>query len=306
MTQTVLVIDDSPEIHRLLDARLKPEVANIYHAMNASQGIVTAIQQRPDLILLDMEMPGISGLALCRTLKEDPRTAFIPIIFLTGNEDVNVKIRGFDLGAVDYITKPFNTAELRARVRAALRSKRYLDLLSARAQIDGLTGLYNRAYFEQRLAQELLATARYQRLVSLILIDLDHFKQINDSFGHPFGDLVLQRTSEVLLANVRATDVACRYGGEELVVILPETSMDGALTVAGRIRAQIAALLMIQQGQPRSVTASLGLSSTECFRATDRVTSAMLIEAADKALYEAKRGGRNRTHLAPAVTAEAC
>jgi two-component system, cell cycle response regulator len=260
--------------------------------------MTAALECRPDLILLDLEMPGIGGFELCQRLKCDPSTALVPVVFLTGTSDVATKVRGFDLGAVDYITKPFDTAELRARVRAALRTKRYLDLLSVRAQIDGLTGLYNRAYFDQRLAEEVSAASRYGRRVSLLLVDLDHFKRVNDTFGHPFGDLVLQRTGETLQASLRTTDAACRYGGEEFAIVMTETSLQSASLAAERIRLRIAAMALAPKGVPYQVTASLGVASTDSLEPGPHMTPAALLEAADDALYEAKFGGRNRVCLA--------
>ena len=167
--QTLLVIDDSPEIHLLLDVRLRPENLRIEHAHDPIEGLARAVAAPPDLILLDMEMPGMTGLEVCARLKADPATAMVPVIFLTGAEGVDIKVRGFDLGAVDFVTKPFDPAELRARVRAALRTKRFHDMLSARAQIDGLTGLWNRGYFNQRLAEEVKAVRRYRRELSLVI-----------------------------------------------------------------------------------------------------------------------------------------
>jgi two-component system, cell cycle response regulator len=137
MIQSILIIDDSPEIHDLLEVKLRPEAVRIVHAMDSERGMTAALECRPDLILLDLEMPGIGGFELCQRLKCDPSTALVPVVFLTGTSDVATKVRGFDLGAVDYITKPFDTAELRARVRAALRTKRYLDLLSVRPRSTG-------------------------------------------------------------------------------------------------------------------------------------------------------------------------
>src|SRR5450631_822939 len=141
---TVLAIDDSPDIHRLLDVRLKPEGLVVHHALDAQDGLAQASRIQPDLILLDVDLPLITGFEVCRKLKDDPALAHVPIIFLTGATDVYTKVQGFDLGAVDYVTKPFEPAELRARVRAALRTKRFHDILAARSHIDGLTGIWNR------------------------------------------------------------------------------------------------------------------------------------------------------------------
>jgi diguanylate cyclase (GGDEF)-like protein len=304
MTQSVLAIDDLAEIHQLLEVRLRPDGLRIHHALTAEEGLQKAITLQPDLILLDVDMPEVSGLELCRRLKSDPSTTMIPIIFLTGTVEVAIKVAGFDLGAVDYITKPFDPAELRARVRAALRTKRYQDLLAARAQIDGLTGLWNRTYLNQRIADEVAAAQRYRRKVSLILLDLDQFKLLNDRFGHPFGDQVLQGVGDALAASIRATDAACRYGGEEFAIILSETSLDNAVIAAERARAQLAALEFRPKGERLLVTASFGVASysalSEQFEDPKQLDVRSLLNAADKALYEAKQSGRDRVCRATA------
>ena len=220
MSQTVLAIDDSPDIHQLLDVRLRPEGILLHHALSADEGLEKALHVKPDLILLDVDLPVLSGFEVCQRLKNDPATASIPIIFLTGASEVRTKVHGFDLGAVDYVVKPFDPAELRARVRAALRTKRFLDLLATRSHVDGLTGVWNRTYFNQRFGEEMSAATRYGRAVALVMLDLDHFKGHNDSFGHPFGDQVLQAVGDVLHTCLRTTDAPCRFGGEEFALIL--------------------------------------------------------------------------------------
>lgn len=293
MTQSVLVIDDSPEIHQLLAVRLKPEGLALHHSHSADDGLACALDLRPDLVLLDVDMPGRTGFEVCERLKSDPRTLGIPIIFLTGSGDVESKVRGFDLGGVDYVTKPFEPAELRARVRAALRTKRFQDLLESRANVDALTSLWNRAYFDRRVNEEMAAVSRYGRVVSLVLIDIDHFKRLNDSYGHPFGDQVLSRIGELLWETAREADAPCRYGGEELACILTETDLEGATTVAERLRQRISSLALSQKGASVVVTASFGVGSTEQSMG-HAWTGADLIRRADEALYAAKHGGRNR------------
>ncbi|MDB5213644.1 MAG: pleD 1, partial [Myxococcaceae bacterium] len=293
-TAVVLAVDDSPEVHALLEVRLKPEGLRLVSAESYEEGLALAQQVQPDLILLDVDMPEHSGFDLCRRLKENPMTASIPIIFLTGSSDIDTKVHGFDLGAVDYVTKPFHPAELRARVRAALRMKRAQDMLTQTAQIDALTGLRNRAYLDERLAAEVSGSARTGRPLSLVMIDLDHFKKLNDTFGHPFGDLVLQRVGDFLGRSIRPCDVACRYGGEELAVILTDTTVVGAHSVAERIREQIRQLDLAPRGKPVTVTASFGVAEMidVANRGGDFRASALLA-AADAALYTAKREGRD-------------
>jgi len=304
MPQTVLAIDDSPDIHRLLDVRLRPEGLILHHALSADEGLTMARELKPDLILLDVNLPLITGFEVCQKLKDDAPTASIPIIFLTGASEVYSKVQGFDLGGVDYVVKPFEPAELRARVRAALRTKRYHDLLSARSHVDGLTGVWNRSYFNQRFGEEVSAVQRYGRTVSLIMLDLDNFKAVNDSYGHPFGDQVLQVLGDILHTSLRTTDAPCRYGGEEFALILTETDQEGAVVTAERIRKQIGGYGFRPKERHVEVTASLGIASSEMF---DRqsLSVSKFVTAADDALYQAKHEGRNRVVVAKRETGTA-
>lgn len=295
MIQTVLAIDDQPEVHQLLELRLRPEALRLHHALTAEEGLDKALKLQPDLILLDIDMPEISGFDVCQRLKSDPGTMLVPIIFLTGTVDVETKVRCFDLGAMDYVVKPFQPEELRARVRAALRTKRYQDLLAVRTQLDALTGIWNRSYFDRRMFEEVAAVRRYKRKLCLTMIDLDHFKTCNDRYGHPFGDQVLQAAGDALSSTLRTTDAACRYGGEEFAVILSETGLEGGMIAAERLQRQLAALEFFPRGEQVLVTASLGVASTEQFTDLSKLTVGSLIDAADRALYAAKKAGRNRT-----------
>ncbi len=297
MPQSILVIDDSEDIHLLLRARLKDEDVEILDASDGSAGIEAARRLRPDLILLDVEMPGLGGFEVCRALKNDPVTTPIPIIFLTGVSDPGDRVKGLELGAVDYVTKPFDFSELRARVRAALRTVRYQKLLEQRAQIDGLTGLWNRAYFDQRLHELLAGCRRYGGPVSLVMLDIDHFKRVNDTFGHPFGDRVLECVAEVLRSGVRPSDVPCRYGGEEFAIILAQTDEAGGAELAERLRARIAESRWHKQDSSFVVTASFGVGSSSGGEDVPMAADQIVLEA-DAALYRAKRTGRNRVCVA--------
>ncbi|MHC4876920.1 MAG: diguanylate cyclase [Planctomycetota bacterium] len=298
MTQKILVIDDSPDIHQLLKVRLKNLDVSLEHALSGAEGIEKAQADCPDLILLDVHMPETSGFDVCRQLKGTGDLQNIPVIFLTGASDVDQKVLGFEVGAVDYIQKPFDSAELNARVRAALRTKRFQDMLAQRAMIDGLTGLWNRTHFETRLQDEVVATQRYDRPLSLIMLDVDHFKQLNDNHGHPFGDEVLQAVGETLSETARASDWACRYGGEEFALILRETNLEGARVLAERLRQLIEGLALRNKGEDVKVTASFGVSCSElCLNPCD-FSRRWLITSADSALYAAKHAGRNRVRIA--------
>ena len=294
MPQTILVIDDSPDIHALLAARLRPENLDLHAAIDGPEGIRKARELQPDLILLDVDLPEMSGYEVCRRLKEDPLTASLQIIFLSGDGQSISKVQGLDLGAVDYVTKPFEAAELRARVRAALRTRRYQELLSQRAQIDGLTGIWNRSYFDRRLAEEIAAARRYKRELSLLMFDLDHFKKINDTYGHPLGDQVLQSMGELLSSKMRTTDAPCRYGGEEFAVILTDTDRTQARVAAERVQHGLAELRFTSKGRAFGVSASIGLASTDVLIAAGQLSAANFIALADDGLYMAKEAGRNR------------
>jgi two-component system cell cycle response regulator len=289
----VLVIDDSPEIHTLLAVRLRAEDVVLLRADDATSGLAAAIDDPPDLILLDVELPDGTGFDVCSKLKEDPRTRAVPVMFLTGNTDIVTKVRGFDIGGIDYVTKPFEAHELRARVRSALRTKRFQDLLANRAQIDALSGLWNRSYLDRRLGEEVGAARRYGRVVSLMMCDIDHFKSVNDRFGHPFGDRVIQGVADVLGASLRGTDAACRYGGEEFALILTEVDAAQAHVAADRILNRVRELRFHHPSGPVGVTVSLGIACTDGFESAD-LTPGALITAADEALYAAKRNGRDQ------------
>lgn len=291
----VLVIDDSADIHRLLKIRLRDINVNIISAFDGHEGLQLARVELPDLILLDIDMPGMSGFDTLSSLKSDPNTVAIPVIFLSGSGTATDKVRGFDLGAVDYVTKPFDVSELRARVRSALRTQHLLRMLSQRAQLDGLTGLWNRRHLDERLAEYIASATRHGRELSLIIGDIDHFKRLNDTFGHPFGDQVLVQFARLLVNESRESDVACRYGGEEFAVMLPDTSVEDARTVAERYRRSLESRTWAVR-VPLVVTASFGIACLGQLRSRN---AARLIEAADAALYAAKRGGRNRVAIAP-------
>ena len=285
----VLVIDDSEMIHKLVRARLEDEPVEVHCAGSAEVGMAAAHALAPDLILLDVDMPGCDGFEACRRFKADPATASVPVIFLTGVSTPEQKVHGLDLGAVDYVTKPFDPAELRARVRAALRTRYLMELLAKRAMIDGLTGLWNRACFEQRLESELSLCRRSQRPLACALLDIDHFKKVNDGYGHPFGDEVLRGVAQLLQDSARSEDMVCRYGGEEFVLLLPNTRSSEAIALADRMREAVAAQAFSCRRTTVNVTCSIGLADNLDGR------DARMVEIADKALYRAKQTGRNRS-----------
>ena len=291
----VLVIDDSEPIHRLVEARLRPEGLVVIGELCGERGIERAISEDVDLILLDVGLPDLDGFEVCRQLKEHPTTRDVPIIFLTGTTSTDSKVRGLDLGAVDYVTKPFDQVELRARVRAALRTKRLQDLLEQQSFVDGLTGLWNRTYLDRRIESELTVARRYGRALTLVMIDIDHFKRLNDTYGHLFGDVVLQGIGDALRAFARRSDIVARYGGEEFAILLTNTTMKAAAFVSERLRSSIESRAFEEHDEVVNITASFGLACTEDFDAER--TPENLIRAADDALYASKDAGRNCIHI---------
>jgi diguanylate cyclase (GGDEF)-like protein len=288
MNQSVLIIDDSKVIHGFVKMHLANDPIDLHSAYGGETGLSMATALHPDLILLDVTMPPPDGMQVCRYLKAKAETMAIPVIFLTGASTTEEKIAGLELGAVDYITKPFDPAELRARVRASLRTKFLLDLLAKRAMIDGLTGLWNRTHLEQQLKIQLAASRRSGRPFSCVMTDIDHFKSINDRFGHPFGDDVLRATAQILLNQCRTEDLVYRYGGEEFVILSADIDIHGAIALAERLRAAVESELRSCGGKEAGVTCSFGVAQAE---ASFLVSP---IGLADEGLYRAKRRGRNR------------
>jgi len=300
MVQKVLIIDDSKTIHAVVKSKLSDEPIEFHSALNGKVGLELAAALQPDLILLDIELPDLNGFEVCRLLKADPATMIIPIIFLTGASSTEQKIKGLQLGAADYVTKPFDVAELLARVGASLRTKFLLDLLSKKAMIDGLTGLWNRSYLDQRLNAELSLSARTGQTFSCIMADVDHFKAINDTYGHAFGDLALRTTSQVLAEHSRAEDIVCRYGCEEFAIHLPGVGAVGAGAFAERMRDKVSQLVLPHGSGVVRLTCSFGIAEI----LKDNVAGASPIQLADQALYQAKRTGRNRVVAADSQTIE--
>lgn len=295
----LLAIDDSELIHRLLRSRLASERLELHCAMSGRDGLRAARMLKPDVVLLDVDLGDMDGFDVLVSLKDNPETQDIAVIFVSAGTDTASKVRGLDLGAVDFITKPFDIVELKARLRSALRVQHLIQMLAQRAQIDGLTGLWNRTYFDRRLNDEFSEAVRHGRPLSLVIVDIDSFKQTNDHYGHMFGDTVLERFAQILSSG-RASDVASRYGGEEFGIILPNIAAAEAAEVAERYRAQLEATTWGDH-PGLVVTGSFGVCDLERLGSPTSVDR--LFAAADAALYRAKQGGRNRVVVAePAVS----
>ena len=295
----ILVVDDAVNNLQLVGRILDQAGYETTFASSGAQALERIPVAQPDLIVLDLMMPDISGLEVCQRLKGKAKTNQIPVIFLTASDDKRHLIKAFTYGAVDYITKPFSAPELLARVKNHLELKQSRDLLKKAvaklerlAKTDSLTGVANRRYWLTLTKQEFQRTQRSQFPFSILLIDLDHFKSINDTYGHHAGDQVLIRTVQVLQQKLRQQDALGRWGGEEFVVLLPDTNLRAAITVAERLRCSIEALVKNPPPDHTYTCTTLSVGITTC--GVKDVNLDSVIQRADQALYHAKEQGRNR------------
>jgi len=300
----VLVVEDSRTQAEWLVQVLSREGYEVAVAQDGREAIRRVRSEPPDLVLLDMILPDMDGLEVLRVIKARSEEQFVPVILLSVKSDLDSRVAGLRIGADDFLAKPFADAEIQARAAAMLRIKSLQDQLrSAKGQLeklsvtDGLTGLYNHRHFQERLAEEFRRSQRYADPVSLIMLDLDHFKLVNDRFGHPFGDRVLRETAELIRSSIRDPDICARYGGEEFAIILPKTHLQGALAVAERMFRALRTKAHIYDGSasgaPRAqvvVTASIGIAF---YPSKDVTTPELLVKFADDALYRAKGEGRD-------------
>ncbi len=289
-TRRVLLVEDSEACRHLVRKHLRAEPIELIEAAQADEGMLLALAVAPELILLDLGLPGRDGFEMIRELKEDPRTQSIPVIFFSALATTEKKARGLDLGAVDFLSKPVEPVELRARVRAALRAKHFQDLLEKKAHLDALTGLGNRHALEAQLPAEWAACSRRATSLSVLIADLDRFKAINDRHGHAAGDLVLQGTARILQDTARGSDFVGRYGGEEFVVVASDCDLFGAWALADRFRIALGRMAEPHRPYGERVTASVGIASAP---PSDELDPEELLRRADQALYRAKAEGRD-------------
>jgi diguanylate cyclase (GGDEF)-like protein len=289
----VLLVDDIKANVNILAKTLKGEY-DIDYVTDGESALKYAESSPPDLILLDILMSGMDGYEVSKRLNTNERTKNIPIIFITSKNGEEDESKGLELGAVDYITKPFSKPIVRARVKNHLILKKQRDFLENLSNLDGLTGIPNRRSFDKVFDTEWRRAVRSHTPISLIMMDIDFFKKYNDSYGHAAGDDCLKQVAQALAKSIkRPQDFIARYGGEEFVALLPESDSKGALTVANIIQDNIESLGI--QHCPSTVNGRVTISQgAATIVPTLETTSSLVLEAADKALYEAKEKGRNR------------
>ena len=312
----VLVVDDVPDNVEILNARLSSRGYRVESAANGQEALDRVRRDPPDLILCDVMMPLVDGFEVSRRIKADPALPFIPIILVTARDTTQDKVEGLEAGADDYIAKPYNFLELEARVRAMLRIKRLQDELDQKNRelelankrlrklsiTDGLTELFNHRHVHELLREEFERSHRTGEPIAVAMLDLDRFKHINDTYGHPTGDVILYETARIIGETAREIDMVGRYGGEEFIAILPNTVEDDAGQFAERVRQAVAGHLYRDEAHEIRMTLSCGVASFP----TEGVDSPeSLLKKADEALYVAKESGRNRVVRASEMPADA-
>jgi diguanylate cyclase (GGDEF)-like protein len=294
---SILVVDDDPTCRAQMEGPLREEGYRVESCSDGQAALEKVRAFRPDVVVTDWEMPRMDGLTLCRLIKGIEELRFTHVIILSSRGETASKVAGLDTGADDYIVKPADPTELKARVRSGLRLQRALSELSAKNELlehlaltDSLTNLANRRAFEESLGQEVSRTARQCKPLALLFLDLDHFKLVNDTWGHAVGDEVLVDFASTLARLKRRGDLAARIGGEEFAVLLPHTDRTQAGLVAERIRRAVAAA-PLGRSRPVPITVSIGVA---WLPGPDKGDAATLLQNADTALYRAKDEGRNR------------
>jgi len=306
---TVLVIDDNTQETNRILKEMEAKKYKVYLANTGGSGISSAIKNKPDIILLDLVLPDMTGFDVCRILRGNIKTSKIPIIILTVRETLQDKVDGFEAGASDYIIKPYHVKELYARILACLRVKEEIDKLicdhkeakkllrgvTKLAITDSLTGLFNRRYIDSILSQEFLRYERYGASFSLMMIDVDFLKQVNDLINHDAGDLVLREVSKILRSQIRDVDILARWGGDEFSMILPQSSCEDALSIGERILKAVSKHPFLDLKLEKPITVSIGVSGVPDLSVSHPF---QLVSAADISLMRAKQKGRNQIDIA--------
>jgi diguanylate cyclase (GGDEF)-like protein len=295
----ILIVDDVQDNLEILGDLLTFDGYNVQTARGGVAALKRVQESRPDLILMDILMPGMDGYEVCAQLKADEATRDIPVVFVSSMTDIESKVKGFKVGGIDYINKPFQHAEILVRVNThitMLRLRRHLEEQNAElerlANTDYLTGLYNRRYFFHTAEAEFSKAVRNGYPLAITLIDLDYFKKVNDTHGHLVGDSVLVHIAQLIRSHSREGDVAARYGGEEFILLHPSIDSQNAYHVAERLRKMVEVTPFLHEEDEIGVTLSAGIVDTLVGQKFSRIDD--VLGLADKALYRAKEAGRNQ------------
>lgn len=291
MPSKIFVVEDDKKDIEFLQTTLAKKQYEVIHAPDGKTAFTMLEKTQPDIIILDLLLPDMDGFEICKRLRSEERFLSIPILFFTSSMNMDNKLLGLQLGASDFLNKGCDERELLLRLRNLLRYKKQYDEMVRLSVIDSLTHVYNRRYFQHRLMDEFERGRRYDREFCCIIIAVDNFKNVNDTHGHPVGDDVLKNVAAILRRNTRATDVLCRYVGDEFGLLLPETNFPGAFVTAERVRSIVEKTNFSKTDNPVKVTLSFGVSS---LIEGGPLGMDELVAQADVALYRAKRGGRNQ------------
>ena len=291
---SVLIIEDHPDQRDLLAIVLQREGYRVVTAANGLEALEKLAQHEVHIALSDIMMPKMDGFELINKIRSNSALRHIYIILITARIQEGDRVRGLDLGADDYITKPFSFSELLARVRVGSRVVQYQQHLEYQTQIDSLTGLFNRRALEKKIGDEFERSKRYGHPLSVVILDIDNFKKINDTYGHHGGDAALVKISEILRERSRSSDFPSRLGGEEFVLVLPETDQDSAIQVARKFHEEIRSCSFGTVDKPFLLTVSMGLTSTTKKEYSDW---RQMVADADCALYQAKNAGKDRIEI---------
>lgn len=293
MSQSVLIVDDSIPFHALVKSHLEPHALQVHSAYDGESALSMAASLHPSLILLDVNMPRLDGFAVCKTLKANPATASVPLVFLTADSITTNKVKGLELGAVDYITKPFKPEELAARVRVALRAENGGDDAT---MIDPVTGLWNRAYLNAHLPGQLSMAKRFGWPLGCIVSDVDQLCSINAKHGEAAGDEVMRCIGEIFRNHCRAEDILCRMDGGVMTMLFQDTNCARAAHIADRLRADVQRRLRSCAGVEMNITCSFGVADTIV------AGGATLVDRGNAAAERAIQLGGNRVSIARPIT----
>ena len=293
----LLLVDDNPDNLMVLHGLLKENYRTILATNGEDALTLCQKEQLPQLILLDVMMPGMDGYEVCRQLKQLPATRRIPVIFVTARDSAYDEEFGLNLGAMDYISKPYSILVTKARIRNHIRLKKQSDLLEELSHVDALTQIPNRRSFDEALDIEWKRAFRERQALSMMMIDIDHFKEFNDHYGHGSGDEALRKVASVLASGIfRPADRVARYGGEEFVVLLPDTRGDVAARMADSLRENVLRLAIPHEYSSAGPHLSISIGCASLVPSRES-SPEQLLETADKMLYRSKHEGRNRVSL---------